>query len=314
MKKLTARILCLLMLSAALPALADDGYIGNMEVVNCSEWVSLREKPSTRAKRLVKVSLGAIVRHCRQVNQDWICAEYDGYSGYILDEYLEPSDGRITFSAMMITITGEGAPLFATLDSEEPFAFIPPSTIVRSCRMMDNGRIYVEWGDRCGFIRSEHAEVYSEMIHYPPQMTLLCNLFSGAFEGPAPALKIADLQDFPITAYDYSSFESDDYMAADDEALPKAAFVLHSDKPVSKVHLFSVSMQSMDADTGETIFDAALEHVQPQVDPAHPLFVGAVIWGDMPNLAVGYEDEAGLYRFAFVEISGVDGSFLLREF
>jgi hypothetical protein len=102
-------------------------------------------------------------------------------------------------------------------------------------------------------------------------------------------------------------------MAADDEALPKVAFVLHADEAVDNVHLFSVSMRSMDADTGEAIFDAVLEHIQPQVDPAHPLFVGAVIWGDMPNLAVGYEDARGVYHFAFVEISGEDGRLILRE-
>ena len=39
-----------------------------------------------------------------------------------------------------------------------------------------------------------------------------------------------------------------------------------------------------------------------------------MIWGDMPNLAVGYEDDAGVYHFAFIEISGEDGSLILREF
>jgi hypothetical protein len=49
------------------------------------------------------------------------------------------------------------------------------------------------------------------------------------------------------------------------------------------------------------------------VDPEHPLSVGAVIWGDMPNLAVGYADESGAYHFAFVEISGEDGSLILID-
>ena len=38
------------------------------------------------------------------------------------------------------------------------------------------------------------------------------------------------------------------------------------------------------------------------------------MYGDMPNLAVGYEDETGAYHFAFIEISGEDGSILLSEF
>ena len=113
MKRLAELFLLLCMVLAALPASADDEYIGRMEVVNCNEWVSLRQRPSTSAKRLVKVSLGAIVSNCRQVNDEWIYAEYDGYSGYILAKYLQPSDGRLTFSAMMVTIT-DGAPFYAT--------------------------------------------------------------------------------------------------------------------------------------------------------------------------------------------------------
>ena len=130
MKQMAALILALILIFAALPVKAGEAYWGNMEVVNCNEWVSLREEPSTRSERLVKVSLGAIVSNCRQVNDAWIYAEYDGYSGYILAEYLEPSDGRITFSAMMVTIS-DGAPFYATLDSTVPIDYIPASTIVR---------------------------------------------------------------------------------------------------------------------------------------------------------------------------------------
>ena len=66
MKRFAVMLLLLCLLLAALPALADNEYYGNMEVVNCNEWVSLRERPSTAAKRLVKVSLGAVVSNCRQ--------------------------------------------------------------------------------------------------------------------------------------------------------------------------------------------------------------------------------------------------------
>ena len=55
-------------------------------------------------------------------------------------------------------------------------------------------------------------------------------------------------------------------------------------------------------------------HIQYQVDPEHPLSVTAVMYGDMPNLAVGYEDWTGAYHFVFVEISGEDGSIYLNEF
>lgn len=320
MKRFIALLLLLCMVLAAMPALADSGYIGNMEVVNCREWVSLREAPGTSAKRLVKVSLGAIVGNCRQVNNAWIYAEYDGYSGYILAEYLEPSDGRVTFCAMMVTNI-DGTPLYATLDDTVPIDYIPASTIVRNCRIMDNNRIYVEWGSRCGFISLFHAEVYTEMLHYPQQITLHCNLFDGASpvvggddENLVPSLKVDYTKNFSIHDYDYDAYEYMEFMEADSEDLPKVSFVLHTDTVINAVHLFSVSLRSMDEETGEAVLDLTLENIKYQMDPEHPLSVGAVIWGDMPNLAVSYATSAGVYHFAFIEISGEDGSLILREF
>ena len=312
MKRYIALFLLLCMVLTSIPALADSEYIGNMEVVNCNEWVSLRESPSTRSERLVKVSLGAIVSNCQQVNDAWIYAEYDGYNGYILAEYLEPSDGRVTFCAMMVTIL-DGAPFYATIDSTAPIDCIPANTIVRNCHVMDGDRVYVEWGSRCGFISLLHAEVYNEMLHFPQSITLHSNLY-GEYEGQPLTLQIAYGSDFPIKDYDYSVFEYDEYMEADSVDLPKVHFVLYADETVSHVHLFSIAMRSWDDMTGEVIYDATLENIQYQVDSEHPLSVGAVIWGDMPNLAVGYADENGAYHFAFIEISGEDGSLILREF
>ena len=210
------RFVALLLLCIAftmLPALADAEYIGNMEVINCNEWVSLREKPSTSAKRLVKVSLGAIVSSCEQFSDDWIYAEYDGYGGYILAEYLEPSDNRLTFNAMLITIAGEGAPFYATLDAQEPIDLIPPDTIVRNCHIMDNNRIYVEWGERCGFISLFHAEVYNEMLHFPQSITLHSNLYR-EYEGQPLTLQIAYGSDFPIKDYEMAKSVLVDYTNA----------------------------------------------------------------------------------------------------
>lgn len=314
MKRFIVLFLLLCMVLAAMPVMADSEYIGNMEVVNCNEWVSLREKPSTSAKRLVKVSLGAIVSSCYPISEDWIYAEYDGYAGYIQARYLEPSDNRLTFNAMLITIAGEGAPFYATLDAQEPIGNIPANTIVRNCLIMDNNRIYVEWGSHCGFINLLHAEVYNEMLHFPLQIMLHETLADVGADETAPALMIADAKDFPIKDYDHNYFEYDDYMEADDPELPKVEFVLYSDTAVNHVHLFSVSMSSWDEATGDTVYEATLEDIQYQLAPEHPLYVGAVIWGDMPNLAVGYEDPNGAYHFAFIEISSEDGSLVLREF
>ena len=311
MMKRFAVYFCILLMLVSHVAMAENdssAYIGNMEVVNCNEWVSLREKPSTSAARLVKVSLGAIVHSCYAFSDEWCYAQYDGYTGYILSKYLQPSEGRITFSAMLITAGDEGVPIYAVVDGTEPMDIIPANTIVRSCRIMDNGRVYVQWGCRAGFVDMNHAQPYNTMLHFPKRLTLITNPYRDEYEGPSPALMADYAEGFYLMDYDYSEYVQENASA------PMAEFVLYSDQTVRNVHLFSIWMTGFDADTGETVYDAALEHIQYQVDPDHPLAVSAVIWGDTPNLAVGYEDEAGVYHFAFVEISGEDGSVLLREF
>ena len=142
MKKIQVLSLILaaaLLLCTCVAACAEDD--GNMQVVNCNEWVSLRERPSSSSPRLVKVSLGSIVSNCRYDGDNWVYCEFDGYAGYIMAEYLEPSDGSLTFNAMMVTTTPEGAPFYPTIDSTEAIDTILPNTVVRNCHMMDNGRM-----------------------------------------------------------------------------------------------------------------------------------------------------------------------------
>lgn len=308
MIKRLAFFLCLLLALLPLFASAEE-YVGNMEVVNCREWVSMREAPSTKAKRLVKVSLGSIVSNCYVFSDEWYYAEFDGYGGYILADYLRPSENETTFSAMLTLYCDGGVEVFPTISSEEIFDLIPENTIVRNCHVESNGRVYVEYGDQCGFVDAEYVAAYNHLSHFPHQITLLTNLYGGANEWPAPSLKIGHAGNFPLAAYDYSEYEPEE---TDD--IPLAEFVLHSDTMLNHVHLFNAELRDWDSDTGEAIYDATLEHIQYQVDPEHPLVIRAEMYGDMPNLIVGYQDETGYYHFAFVEISGEDGSFMLNEF
>ena len=312
MIKRFALFLCILLALLPLFASAEYNpfeYVGNMEVVNCSEWVSLREVPSKTAKRLVKVSLGSIVHNCYSFTDEWYYAEFDGYGGYILADYLKPSENETTFSAMLTLYCDGGVEVFPTISSEEIFDLIPENTIVRNCHVENNGRVYVEYGGKCGFVDADYVEAYNHLSHFPSQITLLTNLYGGAYEGPAPSLKIDNVDDFSLAAYDYSEHEQEE---TDDT--PMAEFVLHSEETLNHVHLFNSELRDWDSDTGEAIYDAALENIQYQVDPEHPLVIRAVMYGDMPNLIVGYLDETDYYHFAFVEISGEDGSFMLNEF
>lgn len=109
MKKLLAACLVALMLCASL-AMADEGIYGLMEVVNCKEWVSLRELPDTAARRLAEVPLKALVRNCIKVSEEFYYCEYDGLGGYIKADYLnvlvegllqEAYSGTISYSDLL---------------------------------------------------------------------------------------------------------------------------------------------------------------------------------------------------------------------
>ncbi len=66
----------------------------NMRVVKCKEFVSLRETRSTSAKRLAKVPLGELVLAFPEYEEEngFIYCVYHGEEGYILSEYLQPTE------------------------------------------------------------------------------------------------------------------------------------------------------------------------------------------------------------------------------
>lgn len=72
-----------------------DGYLANgwpeaLRVVNCEEWVSLRESPSRDARRMAKLPLGQLLYSGYAVD-DFISVAYGGY-GYVPEEYLYRAD------------------------------------------------------------------------------------------------------------------------------------------------------------------------------------------------------------------------------
>ena len=75
--------------------LNEKDYIGTMRVVNCKEWVSLREKASQNTDRLVKVPLGELVYDCYKDVKGFVYCQYQGTYGYILNKYLEKVSGAL---------------------------------------------------------------------------------------------------------------------------------------------------------------------------------------------------------------------------
>lgn len=85
------------------PVVKDQYYLGAMRVVNCKEYVSLRETPDKTDTVLAKVPLDAIVLYCnnnvrkyapskyQEQRQNFIRCEYQGIEGYILKKHLRPA-------------------------------------------------------------------------------------------------------------------------------------------------------------------------------------------------------------------------------
>ena len=100
MKRLCALFVALMLLAAA-GAAAED-----MWVVNCENWVSLREGPSADTARLAEVPLGALVNDCAEAENGFVACSWQGQQGYIRADYLakpiaiceavEPAQARVS--------------------------------------------------------------------------------------------------------------------------------------------------------------------------------------------------------------------------
>lgn len=87
MKKLLVIMLAALVMLCSF-ALAEGNYIGDMQVINCREWVSQREEPNTESRRIAKVPLDSIVYDCYEAGEGWVYGMYCGKYGYVSTDYL----------------------------------------------------------------------------------------------------------------------------------------------------------------------------------------------------------------------------------
>lgn len=77
----------LLLCSVGVAASARGSYLGQLRVVNCASWVTLRQYASTNAPTVSRVPLGAWVEGYYYDSQFTECY-YNGMHGYILSTYL----------------------------------------------------------------------------------------------------------------------------------------------------------------------------------------------------------------------------------
>ena len=135
-------------------ALADSWDLENQKpfilgcIVNCSEFVSLREYASTGAARITKVPKGAFVRILS--NATWkdpssgkffINCEFNGQQGYIAIEYL---DALIEQDNPLLQTTvpyGTGAVVTANDPTDDIVLRFGPGTSYENCGMLFGGEI-----------------------------------------------------------------------------------------------------------------------------------------------------------------------------
>ena len=159
MKKLAGICFGLLLLLISTAALAASPV---MRVVNCNEYVSLRESPDTKSKRLKKVYLGEFVIECFDAENGFTLCTYDNSTGYVQSKYLEETTYYITddlkFNQMVINCSDYVTMHIAPDSSSSRVTRVPLGAIVRSCVGDVNNFVYCNYKNYAGYISSSYLK------------------------------------------------------------------------------------------------------------------------------------------------------------
>ncbi len=165
MKRVLCLLCCLAMLLCALPSAARAGGGGVsdvMRVVNCSEWVSLREFPDTKSKRLAMVYLGELVNQCSWYNDEFALCDYHGKTGYILLKYLQMTAftnyDEIMYNQMVVNCE-EWASLRELPDTtSRRLAKVPIGAVVVACVKEGDAFVRCEYKKQVGYIAAAYLK------------------------------------------------------------------------------------------------------------------------------------------------------------
>ena len=153
MKRVLAVALVCLMYSTL--AWAQTEQLGLMKVVNCEEWVSLREKPDAASDCLVQVPLDALVENCSVKNKAFTYAEYNGLSGYIMTQYLEPvPEEQKTMDDLQVINRGQWIAMRLTASEEaQVIQWLAPGIRLEGCVDSMKGFAYGQCNGLKGYVR-----------------------------------------------------------------------------------------------------------------------------------------------------------------
>ena len=88
MKQMKRILTCILALMLLLSCTAYAASLDQLHVVDCEEYITLREEPSTSAKRVVQIPLGALVTCYEYTENGFARVYYGGCFGFVQSRYL----------------------------------------------------------------------------------------------------------------------------------------------------------------------------------------------------------------------------------
>ena len=156
------------------PFSSGEAFPGNQMVVNCSEWVSMRESPDSSSKQLTRVPLGAIVTSCVAYMGSFVYCEYKGYKGYISTTYLKNANYSASKQDQSVVEKNAGkyppinGPMvvvncneWVTLREKAStaaarLARVPLGAQVTGCVQVSDTFIYCSYGGLWGYILAEN--------------------------------------------------------------------------------------------------------------------------------------------------------------
>ena len=160
MKKLVGLFIGLLLLLVSTAALAYTTPV--MRVVNCKEYVSLREQPDSKSKRLKKVHLGEFVIECFDAENGFTLCTFDDRTGYIQSQYLATTSYYITDDIMMnqmVINCSESVQMYGSADkSSYKVTKVPLGAIVTGCVGTGGDYIYCEYKNKSGYINKSNLK------------------------------------------------------------------------------------------------------------------------------------------------------------
>ena len=138
----------------------EEEYMGNMQIVNCKSYASLRDYPSTSAKLRAQVPLGSIVTNVFYQDDRFCYCMYGDIEGYILRDnlsWVSGGSGQLAYGQNWIgdawIVNCTWASLRAKPDTaSKRLEKLPKGTQVTNCYYVDDRFACCTWGDKVGYI------------------------------------------------------------------------------------------------------------------------------------------------------------------